>query len=158
MRRKDREITDSSSIEQILAKAKIMHVGFHDDEYPYVIAVHYGYRFTDEKLVLWFHGALQGHKLDLIRKDPRVCVELECDTESVDGGDIPCRYSAYYASIIARGKAIILENREDKKEGIRQLLLNQTGRNFEINDAMVQSVAVVRIDVLEYSAKAKRKI
>ena len=158
MRRQDREITDSARINEILAKAKVMHIGFHDNEYPYVIAVHYGYKFENDKLVLWFHGAREGHKLDLIKKDPRVCAELECEVEDIDGGDIPCNYGSYFASVIARGNAEILEDLGEKKEGINQLMFHQTGKEFDINNAMVQAVTVIRIDVHEYTAKAKRKI
>ena len=44
MRRKDREITDIHTIEQIVAGARILHLGMNDDGAPYVVPMHYGYR------------------------------------------------------------------------------------------------------------------
>ena len=134
-----------------------MHMGLFDDEYPYVVPVHYGYCFEDEKLVLYCHGASAGKKLDLIRKNPKVCVELECEIEDIDGGEIPCDYGSYFASVIGYGKAEILDDPEEKKEGLNCLLNYQTGKTFRLTDKMVAPVAVIRITVIEYTAKAKQK-
>ena len=46
MRRKDREITDIHKIEKILSSAKYLHLGVLDDEYPYVVPLHYGYQIN----------------------------------------------------------------------------------------------------------------
>ena len=50
MRRKDREITDIHKIEKILSSAKYLHLGVLDDEYPYVVPLHYGYQINGGKL------------------------------------------------------------------------------------------------------------
>ena len=55
MHRKEREITDIHTIEQIVAGARILHLGMNDDGAPYVVPMHYGYRvngipFVPQKL------------------------------------------------------------------------------------------------------------
>jgi hypothetical protein len=41
LRRTDREVTDINEIMQIVEKAKILHLGLFDSEYPYVLPLHY---------------------------------------------------------------------------------------------------------------------
>ena len=47
MRRKDREILDLDKIESIIAGARYMHLGMFDENYPYVVPLHYGYEMKD---------------------------------------------------------------------------------------------------------------
>ena len=158
MRRKDREITDKNRILEILQTAKILHLGLFDEGYPYVMPLHYGFTCGEEGAVTFYmHGAREGHKLDLIRKDPHVCIELECDVEDESGGDVPCAYGSFYASVIARGTAEILEDPEEKAKGLKCLMLTQTGREFEISPKMAMAVAVIRVKVDELTAKSKAK-
>ena len=51
------------------------------------------------------HCAKEGHKLDLIRSNPNVCIEVESDVELISGGDVACKYGASFASVIGRGRA-----------------------------------------------------
>ena len=75
MRRKDREILDLDKIESIIAGARYMHLGMFDENYPYVVPLHYGYEMKDGKLTFYVHGAKEGHKLDCLRKNDHVFVD-----------------------------------------------------------------------------------
>ena len=81
MRRKDREILDLDKIESIIAGARYMHLGMFDENYPYVVPLHYGYEMKDGKLTFYVHGAKEGHKLDCLRKNDHVFVEIDCRLE-----------------------------------------------------------------------------
>ena len=59
MRRKDREILDLDKIESIIAGARYMHLGMFDENYPYVVPLHYGYeneRWKTDILCPWSEG------------------------------------------------------------------------------------------------------
>ena len=155
MRRKDREVTDRKEIEAILAEAKILHLGLNDGGCPYVVPLHYGYEFKEGKLTLFIHCAKEGHKLDLIRKDPHVCAEIDCRVEAVFGGDIPCRYGSRFASVIGRGTAEIVSDEDGKIKGLKCLMKHQTGRNFDFSPEMAAGVEVIRVRIEELSAKAR---
>ena len=157
MRRKDREITDIGEITRIIDRAKILHLGLFDGEYPYVVPLHYGYEYEDGEFIFYMHGAHEGHKLDLMRNDPHVCVELECDIELISGGDIACGYGSYYASVIGKGIAETVDDPEEKIRGLKLLMLNQTGREFEMNEKMAQAVNVIKVTVNDLTAKARKK-
>ena len=157
MRRKDREVTERAEILRIVDQAKILHLGLFDGEYPYVVPLHYGYRYDEKEdsLVFIMHGAKEGHKLDLIRRNPKVCIELECGVEPVSGGEIACRYGAVYMSVMGRGWAEIVEDSAEKREGLKLLMQVQTGREFAIDEKMAATVAVIKVTVPEFTAKAR---
>ncbi len=155
MRRKDREITDSKRIEEILNGAKYLHLGLFDDAYPYVVPLHYGYSFDGDNLTFYMHSAKEGHKLDLIHKNPCVCIELDCDARLISGGDIACKYGSSFASVIGRGRAVIINDVSEKIAGLKLLMNNQTGRDFDISEAMAAGVAVIKVEIDEFSAKGR---
>ncbi len=159
MRRTDREVREFEDILKIIEKAKILRLGLFDGVYPYIVPLHFGYTYDSETkdLIFYMHSAKEGHKLDLIRDNPNVCIELDADVEVVSGGDVPCRYGASFSSVIARGSAEILENPEEKVKGLERLMLHQTGRSFEISEQMALSVEVVKVKVLEITAKERKK-
>ena len=97
MRRTDRAVTDDEKIQAIIEKAKIVHIGMIDDNRPYVVPMQYGFVFAEGKLTLYVHCAKEGRKLDIIKKNPHVFIELETDVALVSGGDIPCKYGSKYS-------------------------------------------------------------
>ncbi len=158
MRRKDREITGMDQVLDIVEGAKILHLGLMDDDgYPYIVPLNYGYETAGGSLIFYMHSAKDGHKLDRIRQNPKVCIELECDTELVPGGDIPCRYGLTYASVIGWGMAEIVEDEQEKVRGLKLLMKNQTGRDFEMDGRMASAVEVLKVVVPHFTAKARRK-
>lgn len=157
MRRKDREITRIEDILSIVDRAKVLRLGLFDDNFPYIVPLHFGYEYAEGKLIFYMHSANEGHKLDLIRRNQNVCIELDCDTELISGGDIPCSYSSSFASLIGRGLAEILDDEQEKVRGLYLLMKNQTGREFEITPQMASAVAVIKVVVCDFSAKSKPK-
>lgn len=157
MRRKDREITRIEDILSIVDRAKVLRLGLFDDNFPYIVPLHFGYEYAEGKLIFYMHSAKEGHKLDLIRRNQNVCIELDCDTELMSGGDIPCSYSSSFASLIGRGLAEIVDDEQEKVRGLYLLMKNQTGREFEITTQMASAVAVIKIVVCDFSAKSKPK-
>lgn len=154
MRRKDRQVTDTSQLKAIIDNCKVCRIGMTDEEGIYIVPVNFGYEFVDEKLRIYFHCAKEGRKLSAIAANPSVCVEMDCEHELVEG-DIACEYGYRFASVIGSGKARIVENMEEKKHGLSVLMRHQVGKAFVFEDAHARSVAVVRIDVDEFTGKRK---
>ena len=115
--------------------------------YPYAVPLSYVY--ADGKIV--FHCAKQGHKLDAIAKNDKVsfCV--------VDLDDIqPERYTTYFRSVIAFGRARVLEE-EEKRAAIEALAAKYTpddpeGRKQEI-EREYRALCVVAIEIDHLSGK-----
>ena len=152
MTKRERQVTDLNEIRRILETAKVLHLGLAVDDEPYVVPMNYGHTFEDGKLTLYLHSALRGKKLDMMRRNPKVFFEIDCDHKPFEG-DLPCQYGMVYSSIMGRGKAQIVEDVEEKKQAMVHLMKTQTGKDFSFEDRLVSIVAVIRIDVQEYTAK-----
>ncbi len=139
-----------------MERGRVLHLGLMDGDYPYIVPLHYGYEVREDAFLFYLHGAPEGHKLDCIRDDFHVFVELECDVEPISGGDIPCRYGAAYASVMGRGEAAIVADPAEKVRGLSLLMAHQTGREHSITEAMASGVAVIRVTVRDCTAKARR--
>ena len=153
MTKRELQITDEAAIRGILDRAGVLHLGLSVADEPYVVPMNYGYTMEDGNLVLYLHSALRGKKLDMIRENPNVFFEIDCDLQPFGEGDIPCQYGMVYSSIMGRGKATIVEDVEEKMAAMSILMKTQTEKNFAFNDRLVSIVAVIRIDVAEYTAK-----
>jgi len=152
MTKRERQVTDEHQIRHILDAAKVLRLGLAVDNEPYVVPMNYGYTLENGKLVLYLHSAVQGKKLDMIRANPRVFFELDCDLAPFEG-EKPCQYGLVYSSVMGRGTAAIVEDTAGKIEAMKLLMKTQTGKDFEFNEKLVSIVAVIRIDVAEYTAK-----
>ncbi len=150
--RREKLITDTETVAQILNKAKVLHLGLVDGDEPYVVPMNYGHTFEDGKLTIWLHGARSGRKYDLIRKNPKVFFEMECDIVPFEG-EVACKYGISYLSLMGRGIATIVEDIEEKKTALSHLMKTQTEKDFEFNDKMASVVGIIRIDVSDYTAK-----
>ena len=152
MTKRERQITDSAQIRAILDNAKVLHLGLAVDNEPYVVPMNYGYTMEDGRLVLYLHSALRGKKLDMIRQNPRVFFEIDWDLQPFEGVK-PCQYGMAYSSVMGRGTAAFVEDVEEKKQAMMALMKTQTGKDFTFEDGWVSMVAVIRIDVEDYTAK-----
>ena len=154
MTRREREITDIEEIRGILDRAKIVHVGMIDGNRPYVVPMNYGYTLNDGKLTFYLHGAMRGRKLDVIRANPNVFVEIDTDIVPFEG-EVACKYGLCYSSVMGEGVAEIVENTELKKEALSIFMKTQTGKDFEFNDKMVSVVSIIKINISEFTAKKR---
>lgn len=147
-------ITDVNKIEEILTKAKVLHLGLVDDGMPYVIPMNYGYEFQDERLFLYLHSSRRGYKLDVIHKSPVCCFELECDVTPFYG-EKPCQNGMSYSSIMGRGKISVIDRPDERRKAMSVLMKTQTGEDFEFTDRLLSAVTMLRIDVAEFTAKRR---
>ncbi len=156
MTRRERQVTDMGEIINILDKSKVLHLGLVDGDEPYVVPMNYGYEFVDDTLIIYLHGARRGRKLDLIRKNPKVFYELDCDIVPFEG-EVACKYGITYSSVMGRGEAFIVEDVEEKKHALSVLMKTQTGKDFTFDDKLVSVVSIIKIVTKEYTAKQRKQ-
>ena len=152
MTKRERQITDEQQIRCILDTAKILHLGLAVDNEPYVVPMNYGYTMENGNLILYLHSAVRGKKLDMIRANPKVFFEMDCDLIPFES-EKPCQYGLSYSSVMGRGTAVIVEDVEEKMKAMSLLMKTQTQKDFSFNEQLVSIVSVIRIDVAEYTAK-----
>ncbi len=154
--RRELQITDINEIKRILDKGTILHLGLVDGDEPYVVPMNYGYTLDEGKLTLYIHGATEGRKLDIMRVNPKIFFSIESDISPFEGRTA-CQYGTSYYSVMGKGTAEILENPEDKINGLSLFMKTQTGIDFEFNERLVSAVSVIKLDITEYTAKHRPK-
>lgn len=152
--RREKEVTDINEIIGILDRAKIVHVGMIDGDMPYVVPMNYGYTMEEGRLTLYVHGATVGRKLDILRVNPKVFVEIDTDIVPFEG-KAACQYGTTYSSVMGEGIAELVEDPHGKMEALNILMKTQTGKEFEFSEKMVMGVTVIKIKVSDFTAKKR---
>lgn len=153
MRRKDREITDSLRIADIINRCTCCRIGFYDDGEIYVVPLNFGYEVKDDSYVFYFHGAKEGRKIDLIQENPKVGFEM--DTNYVlKEADTACDCSAQFQSVIGNGIVSMVSEASEKKRGLSLLMEHNTGKkDWNFDEKVLSSVAVFKLAVTKMSCK-----
>ena len=155
MRRKDREVRDPDGVFDIVKNCRTVHLGMVDGGKPYVVAMNFGWDRDGDSLILYFHSAQEGRKIDALAASPQVAFEMDGGHQLV-AGKAPCSYSFRYASITGTGTAVFCRTAEEKIAGLQAIMAHQTGQTFSFTREMVQNVAVFRVEADTYTAKARR--
>ena len=149
MRRKEKEIIDKTEIELIIQSGRVCRIGLCVDDVPYIVPMYYGYRDG----CLYFHAALKGKKLDMIKQNNNVCFEIDSESEMVNTG-VPCNWKNSYESVIGFGTASLVEDIEDKKRALNVLIDHYApGTQYEFPLKNVKRTAVIKIEIQEMTGK-----
>ena len=155
MRRKDREITDLDEIEAILRQCKTCHIAMVDDGLPYVVPVSYGYSILNRTLLeLYFHSAPEGRKLDVWKRNNKVCFEVSCEGEPVHA-ETPCNSGYYFASVIGYGEVTVIHDIKEKCKALSVLCKHHTGREAAFTADQAKNVCVFKIVSANFTGKRK---
>lgn len=153
MRRQDRRITDPVVIRAVLDKCRTLHLGLVEDGRAYIVPLNYGWTEENGRYTLYAHSAAEGRKIDLIRGGADVGFEMETGVEYFDA-DTACGWGNRYESIIGEGRATLLETPEEKRQALAAIMAHYSARkDYTFEDAMVNLVQVIQIDVTALSCK-----
>lgn len=158
MRRKDREVTDITEIVEIIKKCDCCNLALFDEEYPYVVPLNFGYRFTEGKLRLYFHGANAGTKLALMKKNPRAAFTMHTAHTYIPGSETSaCEATMEYESVCGSGTLRLLAEEEKTAALTRLMQQYEAGETFHFDEKMVAAVAVLELSVAHVSGKRLKK-
>ena len=148
MRRKDREITDLAEMEAVLREAQVCRIALCDGNEPYVIPLCYAYADN----AIWVHSAREGKKIDLIRKNPLCCVEVD-NASSPIPADKPCKWEFRYRSVICTGMARVVVTSAEKNYGLNQIMQHYGAGAYDFTEADLERVCVIKIDITTMTGK-----
>ena len=152
MRRKDREITEISEIMQIIKKCDVCSLAFFDEKYPYVIPLNFGAANIDNKVVLYFHGAKVGKKIELLGKNNMVAFEMNCSHKLLLAEEA-CDSTMEFESVCGNGMIEILE--DDQKIAALTILMNQyeVKTEHKFNENHLKAIVVLKLTVDDITGK-----
>jgi nitroimidazol reductase NimA-like FMN-containing flavoprotein (pyridoxamine 5'-phosphate oxidase superfamily) len=155
MRRSDREITDITEMRDILSRADVCHLALVDGNEPYIVALNYGFVWEDSGLVLYFHCAPAGKKLDIIKKNNSACFMVDTGHVLV-GGEKDCDWGMNFSSLVGKGKIELLTDAAERKKGLDLLMNHYTGRTgFSYDERVFSMTAMLRMTVSKVTGKKK---
>ena len=155
MRRSDREVKEFEDIVAIMEKCDVCRIALNNNGYPYILPLNFGMCIKKGKIELYFHGAMEGTKYDLIEKDNRASFEMDCSHRLVtDEEHGNCTME--YESVIGRGKVEILPE-EEKEEALRLLMGHYHKEDFAYNREVVPQTVVMKLTVEEMTGKRRLK-
>lgn len=156
----EREVTNPILIDEMLKIFHHVNVGINDDDgFPYVVPLNYGYEIKNSKLYVYTHFMKRGYKLDLLRKDPKVCLEFSAFHDFPD-----CKYKGHYhdyRSVIAKGIMTLIDGNDDYETFKRGYDLLYTCNNREIKPLeerkmiLPMYIGVVECDMKDVTAKSE---
>jgi nitroimidazol reductase NimA-like FMN-containing flavoprotein (pyridoxamine 5'-phosphate oxidase superfamily) len=148
MRRKDKEITDRAEMEDILSRDRVCVLGLVDAGKPYTVPLNYGYKDG----CLYIHSALEGRKVDILRRNPDVSFCVYVDEELVQG-DKACAWGTKYRSVMGTGRAELLESPEEKLDGLKVIVQHFGGPADSLDLERVAKVLIIKVRIGEMTGK-----
>lgn len=148
MRRREREIRDEKEMQDILDQGLVCRLGLSDGRLPYVVPMSFGTRNGR----LYLHSAGEGRKVDLIRRNNRVCFEIDVGAR-IARGESACRWSMKYRSVIGFGTARILEDETDKRAGLDAIMAHYGGPEGPYDEKSLERTCVIEITIETMTGK-----
>ncbi|MEJ2136401.1 MAG: pyridoxamine 5'-phosphate oxidase family protein [Desulfofustis sp.] len=149
MRKRHHEITSREKVEVILRRCRVGRIATHGaDGYPYITPLNYVYH--DDSI--YFHCARSGEKLDNLKRDSRVCFEVDIPLAYLDldyYGENPesCGVTQFYHSVVIRGRAEIVRDIDEKTAALEALVASHEpeGRTFRKITAATKAAGLCEV-------------
>jgi uncharacterized protein len=149
MRRGEKEIRDTKDLDEILRSARVCRIGFAVDNVPYIVPVSFAH--TDGSL--YIHSAKEGRKIDMLRRNPRVCFEVTSEDAIVSAREA-CSWGASYRCVMGTGVARILEKLAEKQQALDLIMLKYSGETGWVYDSSaIDHTCIIRVDIDEMTGK-----
>ena len=148
MRRSEKEITDQSAIEAIINASLVCRLALSDGDQPYIVPLSFGY----QDRTLYFHSALEGKKIDTIKINNRICFEFDLNTKIIEA-EKACKLGIKYQSVIGFGKAVFVEDIEEKQKALNIIISHYSDRNFQFPDKAIKKTAIIKIKIESMTGK-----
>ncbi len=148
MRRKEKEITAISDLESVIRKSRVCRLGIQDKDMPYIVPVCFGY----QENTLYFHSALEGRKIDLLKQNPRVCFELDILVK-INPHDTACEWGMKYQSIIGRGVTLFIEEADEKKAALDIIMAQYSKKIYSYDRTLLEKTAVFKVNIEQMTGK-----
>ncbi|HCP14940.1 MAG TPA: pyridoxamine 5'-phosphate oxidase [Peptococcaceae bacterium] len=148
MRRKDREIKSLEGVFAVVDHCEICRLAMVDEGKPYMVALNFGYERQGDDLVLYFHSAMEGRKMDIWRKSPQVWFEMDTVNEYVEGtAENPCSYCWRFDSVMGSGKVEFITDPAEKKYALDKLIqhLDRSDKTFDYPEQRLSMTCVYKV-------------
>ena len=120
-----------------------------DDGFPYAVPM--DFLFDAAKKAIYLHSATEGHKVDAIERDGKVCFTTWTKGIQKEGD-----WSFFVDSVIAFGHAVFVEDDSERLEATKQLGLKYYPTEEEVDKEIERDLGrmlLIRVDIDHMSGK-----
>ncbi len=147
MRRKNKEITDHAELRRILEEARVCRLAMLDGDQPYMVPL--SFALDGDDLVL--HSAREGRKIDILRRNPKVCFEVEEGVEVVPA-PVGCDVGMRFRTVIGFGEVEFVEAGAERAR-LLALFGPRYGAAGSLSVEKMERIRVLRVRVREMTGK-----
>lgn len=134
MRRSKQQVEDAAC-KRVLQTARRGVLAVHGDGgYPYALPLNFVY--DEESDAVFFHAAKEGHKLDAIRQNDKVCFTVMDDGYREDGD-----WAWYVTSVVVFGRAVLVEDAAARDAALRALAAKYFPPEADVEADMARAAA-----------------
>lgn len=148
MRRKEKEITEREELRRILAGARVCRVAMCDGDRPYLVPL--SFALDGDDLVL--HSAREGRKLDVLRRNPAVCFEVE-EAVAVRPAATACDFGMAFRTVIGFGEVELVEDPAERRRLLALFGPRYGAPPGALPDHELARTRVLRVRVRELTGK-----
>ncbi len=127
-------------IESIIKRANVCRIALSENNTPYIVPVLFGFKDN----CLYVHSAREGKKIDIIRKNNKVCFEFDIDVELVRS-EKACKWDAKYYSVIGFGKAYLVDDVEEKRRALDIIMEHYSDDSYEYSEELINNLIIIKI-------------
>lgn len=145
MRQSQRECNAPEFFDEVFTRGEVLFLSLNTETFPYGVPVNFV--FLDGRL--YFHCALEGAKIDLLRRDGRVGFAVAADVVIA-----PEKSTTFYKSVCGTGLASFVEDTDEKRHAL-DALAERYGASCPrpTPDSALRHAALVRIDIKAMTGK-----
>ena len=149
MRKINQEIKDKKIIEEILKESAICRIAMIDNDKPYILPFNYGYKDN----CIYIHSAPEGKKIELLKKNSKVCFEIE-QVAKIMKHDKACKWATIYRSVIGYGEVEIITEYNQKRQGLDIIMSHYNAHeltNYE--EKQIESIIILKLKISQLTGK-----
>ena len=150
--KKNNEIIDQKEIQRIIRNGKYIVIAMCRNNEPYIATLSYGY--DDTNSCLYFHSALKGLKMDIIKTNPEVIATIiEDHGYQMD----QCKHP--FSSVVIKGTMTLVETTEGKIHAMHTLM-EHLEESPEIvkkrlkNDRVYNTISILKLEIEDIRGKS----
>lgn len=148
VRRKEKEMVDRAELETVISEARVCRMGLCDGGIPYIVPLCFGYTAD----TFYFHCAAEGRKLEILEKNPEVCLELEAGV-ALKPGAKACDWGMTFRSVIGFGRAERVEAPDSKRQALDLIMARYATGAFDYPEAAIEKTVIIKVHVRNMTGK-----
>lgn len=147
-----RVIDTTEEMLEVIGRCDVCYVSMvTQDGFPYVVPMNFGI----DNNVLILHGAKEGTKMDILAKNPNVCIAFSTDHElRYQHEQVACSWSMKYRSVLLRGTVEMIHDYDEKVSALNVIMRKYAGRDFSYSAPAIREVQPFRINEFKLTGRA----